>query len=180
MSKSELQTLCNGNRKGRTQRYKLKKSNIRLGFKPRPSAYRADALPTELPCQSADPEFYSYNLQITNWFRHIPSFIWTSLRHAVFVNRIVLRMSTVDFISGIVIGTFSYRLYIFIWFEKEAYEIDKRQANKTISTYILLGHIFPYLQWNKWLKNMTSFFIYVKCVEFSVKFEENTIFRDKK
>ena len=40
--------------KERTQRNKIKKS---LGFEPRPSVYRADALPTELRYQLADPEF---------------------------------------------------------------------------------------------------------------------------
>ena len=44
--------------KERTQRTKLKIHHS-LCFEPRSSAYRADALPTELRCQLIDPEFQS-------------------------------------------------------------------------------------------------------------------------
>ena len=45
-----------------------KKYDTRQDLNPGPSAYRADALPTELRCQLAEPEFNPYkhtHLQIT-------------------------------------------------------------------------------------------------------------------
>ena len=53
--------------KERTQRNKLKILHSQ-DLNPGPSAYRADALPTELRCQLAEPEFNPYNhthVQIT-------------------------------------------------------------------------------------------------------------------
>ena len=69
-------------------------------------------------------------------------------------------------------------LVCYKWFEKGAHQGEKRHANETISINIVLGHIFPYLQWNKCITKITSFFYLriEKCVEISAKFEENTSF----
>ena len=51
-----LSTLHQGRIGERMQLNKLK-ILLSLGFEPRPSAYRADALPTELRCHLAVPEY---------------------------------------------------------------------------------------------------------------------------
>ena len=54
-SKLDIPTLRQGSRERKNA--KNKKYDTRYDLIPGPSAYRADALPTELRCQLAEPEF---------------------------------------------------------------------------------------------------------------------------
>ena len=77
LSKLELPTRRKGSREERTHRNKLIIRHS-LGFEPRSTACRADALPTELGCQPAEHEYlFLIGFQIHNFFRRFLFFTWT-------------------------------------------------------------------------------------------------------
>ena len=96
LSKLDLPTLRKGCREERTQRNKWKIWNS-LGFEPRSSACRADALPTKLPVPVGRTRILiPMSFETSNSFRRILLFIWNFHRHTVLLIVFVFSLLSTD------------------------------------------------------------------------------------